>query len=84
MSRSFVQPRSNHQTLKNLPPSSPDQIRAMAAAAGLVLPEKIMLELIESFPAFEAMVRRLPRSRSYFDDSAHTFAAAVTEPKPKE
>ncbi|MGZ6130269.1 MAG: hypothetical protein ACXWMY_19110 [Vulcanimicrobiaceae bacterium] len=59
------------QTLKGSPPSSPDEIRRMAAQAGLRLPEAIMDELCKSYPAFEAMVRRLPRARARFDEPAH-------------
>ena len=69
--RSFVQPGPGTQTLVDLPPSSPEDIRRMARAAGLDLPEPIMQELCRSYPAFEAMVRRLPRERPRFDEPAH-------------
>jgi hypothetical protein len=75
MTRSYVKLASGTQTLKDLPPSSPDEIRRMAAQAGLKLPPQIMDELIESYPAFEAMVRRLPRARLKFDEPAHHCAA---------
>ena len=39
--------------------------------AGLQLPETIIDELCKSYPAFEAMVRRLPRARARFDEPAH-------------
>ena len=48
----------------------------MARAAGLDLPEKLMEELCDAYPAFEAMVRRLPRARSRFDEPAHTADVA--------
>jgi hypothetical protein len=47
----------------------------MAKAAGLDLPPAILEELCASFPAFEAMVRRLPRARSRFDEPAHHVVA---------
>ena len=43
----------------------------MAAQAGLDLPPPLMDELIKSYPAFEAMVRRLPRARLKFDEPAN-------------
>jgi hypothetical protein len=74
MTRSFIRPDSSAQTLKDLPPSSPDEIRRMAKLAGLDLPDEIMDELCKSSPAFEAMVRRLPRARDRFDEPAHHVA----------
>ena len=71
MIRSFVSPDAGPQTLKDLPPSSADEIRRMAKLAGLQLPADIMDELCKSYPAFEAMVRRLPRARDRFDEPAH-------------
>jgi hypothetical protein len=71
MTRSFVDPDAGPQTLKDLPPSSADEIRRLAKLAGLQLPEYIMDELCKSYPAFEAMVRRLPRARDRFDEPAH-------------
>ncbi len=71
MKRTFVLPDPGPQTLKDLPPSSPAEIRRMAKLAGLQLPDEIMDELCKSYPAFEAMVRRLPRARGRFDEPAH-------------
>ena len=72
MTRSFVRPDpSSAQTLEGLRPSSREEIERMAKAAGLDLPPALMDELCASFPAFEAMVRRLPRARSRFDEPAH-------------
>jgi hypothetical protein len=71
MTRSFVRSGSGAQTLKDLQPSSREEIERMARAAGLDLPHDIMVELCASYPAFEAMVRRLPRARSRFDEPAH-------------
>ncbi|HYC44019.1 MAG TPA: hypothetical protein VED01_00915 [Burkholderiales bacterium] len=69
--KSFVQRGEAAQTLKDLPPSSRDDIRRMAREAGLDLPEQLMNELCDAYPAFEAMVRRLPRRRPRFDEPAH-------------
>ena len=44
--------------LSHLPPSTPEEIRAMARRAGLDLPEELMQQFIEAWPNFEAMVRR--------------------------
>ena len=71
MKRSYVATEPGPQTLKDLPPSTADEIRRMAAQAGLDLPPAIMDELCKSYPAFEAMVRRLPRARLKFDEPAH-------------
>ena len=71
MTRSYVMDEPGVQTLQELPPSTPDDIRRMAAQAGLRLPAAIMDELCKSYPAFEAMVRRLPRARARFDEPAH-------------
>ena len=75
MTRSFVRPDPGAQTLKDLPPSSREEIQRMARAAGLDLPPGIMDELCASYPAFEAMVRRLPRARARFDEPAHHVVA---------
>ena len=71
MKRTFVQPAPGPQTLKDLPPSSYEEIARIAKLAGLQLPDAIMDELCKSYPAFEAMVRRLPRARDRFDEPAH-------------
>ena len=71
MKRTFVQPAPGPQTLTDLPPSSAEEIRRMAKLAGLQLPDQLMDELCKSYPAFEAMVRRLPRARNRFDEPAH-------------
>jgi hypothetical protein len=71
MTRSYVLPDPGVQTLTELPPSTPQDIRQMAERAGLQLPPAILDELCKSYPAFEAMVRRLPRARGRFDEPAH-------------
>ncbi len=72
MTKSFVRTTEAMETLGGLPPSSREEIRRMARAAGLDLPDKLMEELCDSYPAFEAMVRRLPRARARVDEPAHT------------
>jgi hypothetical protein len=76
MTKSFVRPNPGAQTLAKLPPSSREDIRKLARAAGLDLPEKLMEELCDAYPAFEAMVRRLPRARPRADEPAHTADVA--------
>ena len=71
MIRSYVRADAGSQTLKDLPPSSADEIRRMAKLAGLALSAELMDELCKSYPAFEAMVRRLPRARDRFDEPGH-------------
>ena len=62
--------------LSHLPPSTPEEIRAMVQKAGLDLPQELMTQFIAAWPAYEAMVRRIPRSRSYAEEPAHTFHPA--------
>jgi hypothetical protein len=62
--------------LTHLPPSTPDDIRALVKRAGLDLPEELMQQFIAAWPAYEAMVRRIPRSWSYADEPAHTLRPA--------
>lgn len=62
--------------LSHLPPSTPEEIRAMTQRAGLALPEDLMQQFIAAWPAYEAMVRRIPRSRAYAEEPAHTFHPA--------
>jgi hypothetical protein len=65
-----------HHNLSDLPPSSPDEIRALVKRAGLHLPEELMQQFIAAWPAYEQMVRRLPRDRNYDEEPAHTFRPA--------
>jgi hypothetical protein len=71
VTRSFIASQPGTSTLERLEPSSREDIVRMAKAAGLQLPDALMNELCTSFPAFEAMVRRLPRARNRFDEPAH-------------
>jgi hypothetical protein len=59
--------------LTHLPPSTPEEIRAMLRNAGLDLPEELLKQFIAAWPNYEAMVRRIPRSRSYSEEPAHSF-----------
>jgi len=59
--------------LSHLPPSTPEEIRAMTRNAGLDLPEELMQQFIAAWPAFEAMVRRIPRSLDRAVEPAHSY-----------
>jgi hypothetical protein len=59
--------------LTHLPPSTPEEIRAMLRNAGLDLPEELLAQFIAAWPNYEAMVRRIPRSRAYAEEPAHSF-----------
>ncbi len=76
MTKSFVRPYPAMQTLTALEPSTHEEIREMVRTAGLDLPSKLMEELCDAYPAFEAMVRRLPRARPLGDEPAHTADVA--------
>jgi hypothetical protein len=45
----------------------------MARRAGLELPEPLMQQFIAAWPAFEAMVRRIPRNLDRAAEPAHTY-----------
>jgi len=62
--------------LSHLPPSTPEEIRVMARNAGLDLPDELMRQFIAAWPNYEAMIRRIPRSRSYAEEPAHIFRPA--------
>jgi hypothetical protein len=62
--------------LSHLPPSTPEEIRTMARRAGLNLSEELMQQFIEAWPAFEAMVRRIPRSLGRAAEPAHSYRPA--------
>ena len=66
-------PRSD---LSHLPPSSPEEIRAMVKKADIELSEELMQQFIAAWPAYEAMVRRIPRRRAYSEEPAHTYRPA--------
>jgi len=59
--------------LSHLPPSTPEEIRAMTRNAGLDLPEEVMQQFIAAWPAFEAMVRRIPRSLDRAVEPARSY-----------
>ena len=66
---------SDHQRrdLSHLPPSTPEEIRAMVKKAGIELPDELMQQFIAAWPNYEAMVRRIPRRRAYSEEPAHTY-----------
>ena len=76
MTKSFVRPHPSARSMEALPPSTREEIAALARQAGLDLPDTLMDELCASYPAFEAMVRRLPRARPKFDEPAHVADVA--------
>ncbi|TMJ57105.1 MAG: hypothetical protein E6G90_03970 [Alphaproteobacteria bacterium] len=59
--------------LSHLPSSTPEDIRAMSRNAGLDLPEDLMQQFIAVWPAFEAMVRRIPRNLGRAAEPAHSY-----------
>ena len=59
--------------LTHLPQAAPDEIRLLLRRAGLDLPEDLLTQFIAAWPAYEAMVRRIPRSRPYAEEPAHSF-----------
>jgi hypothetical protein len=62
--------------LTHLPPATPDDIRVLLQRAGLDLPAELVQQFIAVWPQYEAMVRRIPRSRGYAEEPAHTFRPA--------
>ena len=69
--------------LSRLPASTPEEIRAMVEKAGLDLPDDLMAQFIAAWPAYEAMVRRIPRRRSYAEEPAHVFRPERMAPPDK-
>ena len=63
--------------LSHLPPSTAEEIRAMVRQAGLDLPDELMQQFIAAWPAYEAMIRRIPRRRAYAEEPAHAFRPAL-------
>ena len=59
--------------LSQKPPSTAEEIRVMVRQAGLDLPEELLAQFIAAWPTYEAMVRRIPRQRSYAEEPAHVF-----------
>jgi hypothetical protein len=59
--------------LSRLPPSSPEEIRAMTRSAGHDLPEELLQQFIAVWPDFEAMVRRIPRNLDRAAEPAHSY-----------
>lgn len=67
-----------HTDLTHLPPSTPDEIRAMLQKAGVELPEALLQQFVAAWPAYEAMIRRIPRSRGYAEEPAHSYRPGRT------
>jgi hypothetical protein len=59
--------------LSDLPPATPEEIRLLLRRAGLDLPEDLLQQFLAAWPNYEAMVRRIPRSRPYNEEPAHSF-----------
>ena len=66
----------NRTDLTHLPASTPDEIRAMLRNAGIDLPEELLQQFVAAWPPYEAMIRRIPRSRSYAEEPAQTYRPA--------
>jgi hypothetical protein len=64
---------TNRIDLSHLPPSSEGEIRAKLRDAGIELPEELFRQFAAVWPGFEAMVRRIPRDRSYAEEPAHVY-----------
>ena len=64
---------SQRSDLSHLPPSRPEEIRALVKKTGIELSEELMQQFIAAWPAYEAMVRRIPRRRAYGEEPAHTY-----------
>ena len=73
------QPRAD---LSHLPPSTPEDVRALLRHTGIDLPEELLQQFLAAWPNYEAMVRRIPRRRSYAEEPAHTFHPARLSVRP--
>jgi hypothetical protein len=62
--------RTDHS---HLPQASEEDIRLLLHRAGLDLPEDLLKQFLAAWPQYEAMVRRIPRSRPYDEEPAHSF-----------
>jgi hypothetical protein len=63
-------PRSDHS---HLPQATQEEIRLLLRRAGLDLPEELLRQFLAAWPSYESMVRRIPRSRPYDEEPAHSF-----------
>jgi hypothetical protein len=57
----------------HLPQATEEEIRLLLRRAGLDLPEELLTQFLAAWPSYEAMVRRIPRSRPYDEEPAHSF-----------
>jgi hypothetical protein len=66
----------NRTDLTHVAASTPDEIRVMLRNAGIALSDELLQQFVAAWPAYEAMIRRIPRSRSYAEEPAHTYRPA--------
>jgi hypothetical protein len=59
--------------LSDLPLATEEEIRLLLRRAGLDLPEDLLQQFLAAWPSYEAMVCRIPRSRPYDEEPAHSF-----------
>jgi predicted metal-dependent peptidase len=57
----------------HLPQATEEEIRLLLRRAGLDLPQDLLRQFLAAWPQYEAMVRRIPRSRPYDEEPAHSF-----------
>jgi hypothetical protein len=57
----------------HLPQATEEEISLLLRRAGLDLPEELLQQFLAAWPSYEAMVRRIPRSRPYEEEPAHSF-----------
>ena len=69
--------------LNQLDATTPDQLRAMLRSAGVELPDELFRQFVAAWPAYEAMVRRIPRRRTYDEEPAHVFRPARLSPSER-
>jgi hypothetical protein len=67
---------TDKRTMSHLPPSTPDEVRVMLRHAGIELPEELLRQFVAAWPAYEAMIRRIPRNRAYAEEPAHSYRPA--------
>ncbi|ARP83619.1 hypothetical protein CAL12_24285 [Bordetella genomosp. 8] len=59
----------------------PDDLRILAAHAGLSLTPEHLAELADAWRYIAPMLARIPRDRPYADEAAHTFVPASFDGK---
>jgi hypothetical protein len=66
-------PSDSRPDHSHLPQATQEEIRLLLHRAGLDLPENLLQQFLAAWPSYEAMVRRIPRSRPYDQEPAHSF-----------